>query len=67
MDGYVLLGLVPKMRETDEDHIPISVGHFCHSCKSWRIEDGRHRAIAALIGGRADVLAIEETDSANLS
>lgn len=57
MDPCILLGLVPLMRKTAEDHQPIVVRrHGDH----WRITDGRHRFMAAVIAGRSDVLAVEE-------
>lgn len=58
MDPCVLLGLVPKMRKTAEDHIPIVVRR---AGDLWQIMDGRHRFMAAVIAGRPDVLAVEET------
>jgi hypothetical protein len=57
MDPCILLGLVPKMRKTAEDHIPIVV---FRAGDLWQIRDGRHRFMAAVIAGRPDVLAIEE-------
>lgn len=57
MDPCVLLGLVPLMRKTAEDHPPILVRRLnAH----WQIQDGRHRFMAAVIAGRPDVLAVEE-------
>lgn len=54
MDPCVALGLVPLMRKTAEDANPIKV----RPCGNhWKIMDGRHRFFAAVIAGRADVLA----------
>lgn len=46
------------LRSTTEDLDPILVQALPDG--SYRITDGRHRAIAALIAGRPDVLAIVE-------
>jgi hypothetical protein len=56
MDVLTLFSLVALLHKTTEDPEPILV----HREQShWRITDGRHRAIAALIAGRTDVLAEE--------
>lgn len=55
MDPYVLLGLVPLMRRTAQDHTPIRVLPLGDG--TWRVMDGRHRFLAAVIAGRPDVLA----------
>jgi len=57
MDVLTLLSLAALLRKTTEDPEPVSVRR---EQSHWRISDGRHRAIAALIAGRTDVLA-EET------
>jgi hypothetical protein len=57
MDVLTLFSLVALLHKTTEDPAPVSVQR---EQSHWRITDGRHRAIAALIAGRPDVLA-EET------
>ena len=57
MDPYVLMSLVPLMRKTTEDHEPVLVRR---ERGGWRLLDGRHRFFAAVIGGRQDILAVEE-------
>lgn len=59
MDAGVLLGLVPMLRKTAEDPPPIRVVDECPHCGTWTAGDGRHRWIASVIAGRADVLADE--------
>jgi hypothetical protein len=54
MDPCVLLGLVPLLRKTGEDHPPILVREHGDG---WQILDGRHRFMAAVIAGRSDILA----------
>jgi hypothetical protein len=54
MDGYLVMGLVRKMRKTRDDHEPILVREHGDG---WQIIDGRHRFFAAVIGGRTDILA----------
>lgn len=57
MNPLVLMSLAYMLRSSVEDPAPIvvrRVGEF------YRILDGRHRAMAAMIAGRSDVLAIEE-------
>jgi hypothetical protein len=56
MDVLTLLSLAAMLRKTTEDPEPVSVQR---EASHWRITDGRHRAIAALIAGRVDVLAKE--------
>lgn len=55
MNALLLLHLAYEPRATTVDHDPIVVevepGGF-------RVTDGRHRAVAALIAGRPDVLAV---------
>jgi hypothetical protein len=60
MNPYVLLGMVPLLRNTAMDHDPILVGEGCAACGNRVVLDGRHRWIASVIAGREDVLAIEE-------
>jgi hypothetical protein len=57
MDPYVLMSLVPLMRTTTEDHEPVLVRR---EGDGWRLVDGRHRWVAALMGGRQDILARDE-------
>jgi len=59
MDPYVLMGLVPLMRTTTEDHDPVQVRR---DGEGWRLVDGRHRFVAALIAGRQDILAEQDDD-----
>ena len=56
MSPYTLLGMVPLMRTTVQDHPPALVDDPCPSCRSWRLQDGRHRFGAALMAGRSDLL-----------
>lgn len=60
MDPYVLMALVPLLRKTNEDHPAILVSPPCPTCGDRIVLDGRHRWIASVIAGRADVLAEEE-------
>jgi hypothetical protein len=60
MDPYTLMSLVPLMRTTTEDHEPVLVRR---DGDGWRLMDGRHRFVAALIGGRQDILAEQDDDS----
>lgn len=48
---------VDMMRTTDQDPAPIVVRQ---EGLYWRVQDGRHRYLGAVIAGRRDVLAIEE-------
>lgn len=57
MCPYTLLGLVPKLRKTSEDHEPILVRE---DGDSWQILDGRHRFVAYVIAGRPDIPAEQE-------
>lgn len=62
MNPYVLLGMVPLLRNTTQDHEPILVSWLWSDV--YRIEDGRHRTIASIIAGRWYVLAeLEEGNS----
>lgn len=61
MDACILLGMVPLLRRTAHDHEPILVSPPCPTCGDRIALDGRHRWIASVIAGRADVLATEET------
>jgi len=56
MDVLTLFSLTALLHKTTEDPEPVSV---TREASHWRITDGRHRAIAALIAGRSDVLARE--------
>lgn len=60
MDLAVLGGLVALMRKTSEDPPPIEVRRVSDGV--WLVLEGRHRYFAAVIAGRADVLAKEEGD-----
>lgn len=54
MNPLVLMAMAYRLRSTTEDLDPIEV---TADGDGWRIHDGRHRAVAALIAGRPDVLA----------
>ena len=56
MNPLVLMAMTYRMRSTTEDLEPIVV---TRDGDGWRIHDGRHRAVSALIAGRPDVLAQE--------
>jgi len=56
MNPLVLMAMTYRMRSTTEDLEPIEV---TRDGDGWRIHDGRHRAVAALVAGRPDVLAQE--------
>lgn len=61
MNPFTLLGMVPLLRNTSQDHDPILVSPPCPTCGDRVVLDGRHRWVAAVMAGRSDVLAIEET------
>lgn len=61
MNPFVLMGLVPLLRGTAEDHDPIHVSPACPTCGDRIVLDGRHRWIASVLAGRADILACEGT------
>jgi hypothetical protein len=54
MNVLVLMSLVYRLRATLEDPEPVVVSR-CGD--HWRLHDGRHRFLAAVIAGRPDVLA----------
>jgi hypothetical protein len=54
MNPLVLMSLTYHLTATTEDPDPAEVTPEPDG--SWRIYDGRHRAIAAVIAGRPDVL-----------
>lgn len=57
--NYLKLGhYAYRLRATNEDLAPITVAPVGDG--SFRITDGRHRAIAALIAGRPDVPVVIE-------
>lgn len=57
--NFLLLGhFAYQLRATTEDLDPITVERLADG--SFRITDGRHRAVAALIAGRPDVPAVVE-------
>lgn len=60
MNPLVLMSLAYHMKAGTEDPEPIVVTKELEA--AWRIHDGRHRAIAAMIAGRPDVLAVERTE-----
>lgn len=55
----VLASLAHMLRGTNEDPPPIAV--TAEPDGTWRIADGRHRVLAAIVAGRPDVLAVEAT------
>jgi hypothetical protein len=61
MNAFVLMGMVPLLRGSALDHDPILVTTACPDCGTRTVLDGRHRWIAAVVAGRHDVLALEET------
>jgi hypothetical protein len=61
MNPYTLMGMVPLLRGSAEDHDPILVTTACPTCHVRVVLDGRHRWIASVVAGRPDVLATEET------
>jgi hypothetical protein len=54
MNPLVLMSLAYLLKSTTEDPAPILVAR---ETDGFRVTDGRHRAVAALIAGRSDVLA----------
>lgn len=60
LNPYVLLGMVPILRNTAGDHPPILTGPGCPTCGVQPVLDGRHRWAASVMAGRVDVLADEE-------
>lgn len=60
MNPYVLLGMVPLLRNTSQDHDPIVVSPACPTCGDRIVLDGRHRWVAAVMAGRTHVLARED-------
>lgn len=58
MNPFVIMGLVPLLKGSTEDHDPVLVRPAaCCAFGCWEIADGRHRVVASLIAGRPDVLA----------
>jgi hypothetical protein len=58
MNALRLCALAYRLRATtDEPEGPIEVTREADG--TWRIHDGRHRYIAAVIAGRPDVLCVE--------
>jgi hypothetical protein len=55
MNVLVLMSLAYMLRSTAEDPEPVQV---TRDGDGWRVHDGRHRAVAALIAGRPDVLSV---------
>jgi hypothetical protein len=51
-----LMALAYQLAATTEELEPVEV---TRDIDGWRIHDGRHRAVAAMIAGRPDVLAVE--------
>lgn len=62
MNIFTLASLVPLLRNTALDHDPIFVDACCPTCGCWRVQDGRHRFVAAVMAGRHDVLARRDPD-----
>lgn len=65
MSPFTLLGLVPALRDRNEDHDPILVSPPCPTCGDRIVLDGRHRWIASVMAGRSDILAEEERKSSD--
>lgn len=61
LNPFTLMGMVPHLRNRNGDHAPILVSPPCPTCGDRVVLDGRHRWIASVIAGRADVLATEES------
>jgi ParB-like nuclease domain len=59
---YVIMGLVPLLKGSTQDHEPITVRPLPDG--TFRVIDGRHRFIASIIAGRPDVLATLDTQEA---
>lgn len=57
MNPYVTMSLAYELRSTTNDPDPVEVT-VCPD-GTWRIVDGRHRAVAAMMAGRPDVLAVQ--------
>lgn len=56
--NYLVLGsLAYMLRATTEDPEPVEVE--LEADGSWRVCDGRHRYLAAVIAGRPDVLCVQ--------
>jgi hypothetical protein len=53
----VLMSLAHLLRSTDQDPDPVKVRR---DGGRWRVSDGRHRFLAAVVAGRPDVLCEEE-------
>lgn len=51
-----------QLRATTEDLEPVAV--TSEPDGSWRIDDGRHRFLAAVIAGRPDVLCVQASEEA---
>jgi hypothetical protein len=65
MNPYVFMSMAFRYRSTNDDLDPIIVSNPCgiiHPSRGvlWEIVDGRHRALAAMIAGRKEILAEEE-------
>lgn len=58
MNPYTLMGLVPLLKGSNEDHEPIEIDRPCPTCSTATVLDGRHRWIASVIAGRSDVFAV---------
>lgn len=64
MNPYTVMGLVPLYRNTAQDHDePVLVDHPCPTCGVRRLQDGRHRFVASVMAGRADILAALAPDA----
>lgn len=59
MNPFVLMSLAYQMRASTKDPAPIEVTEEPDG--TYRVSDGRHRVVAALIAGRPDVLAYRST------
>lgn len=55
MNPFVLMSLAYQMRASTADPEPVQV---TRDGDGWRVHDGRHRVLAAVIAGRPDVLSV---------
>lgn len=57
----VLMSLAYMLRSSGADPEPIRVRPI-EACGMWRVMDGRHRFLAAVVAGRSDVFCEIDTD-----
>jgi len=63
MNPFVLMSLAYLMLSTSEDPDPVEVTREPDG--NWRVHDGRHRVVAAMLAGRRDVLCREVSRGAS--